>query len=282
MTQPYHLVAYCSPGGSTKDITKAIVNHIKDQGERAVRLDLTDASWREEAEKLWKENGPPACIWLGSPVYAQHIVPPAADFLGWLPDNPDSIPAVPFLTWGAVTSGIALYETGRRFRAKGYILAGAAKVVAEHSSMWRSDEPMGAGRPNEADRESMRRLVEDVLQKLPQDPVRPISLSALDYQPAWQYKEADEIDIEKVKSRHPGFYLREELCTQCGTCRDVCPAGAIELDSSPEIGDSCFLCNNCVRYCPEGAMEVDTSALEEHIRHMAGRFQEKPETRIFV
>jgi ferredoxin len=282
MSQSYHLIAYCSPGGSTKDIAKTILNHIKDQGARAERLDLTDSSWRQEAERLWKENGPPACIWLGSPVYAQHIVPPAVSFLKWLPDNPDSILAVPFVTWGAVTSGTALYETGRKLRAKGYLLAGAAKVVAEHSSLWRSDEPLGAARPNEADRQSIRQLVENVSEKLLQDPLRPISLSALDYQPAWQYREADQVDIEKAKARHPGFHLREELCTQCGTCRDICPAGAIELDSYPEIDDSCFLCNNCVRYCPEGAMQVDTSALEEHIHHMADRFREKTETRIFV
>ncbi len=282
MSQPYHLVAYCSPSGSTKDIAKTIVHQLKSRDATAKRLDLTDAGWREQAGQLWKKYGPPACIWLGSPVYAQHIVPPAAAFLDWLPDNPDSIPAVPFVTWGAVSSGVALYETGRRFRSKGYILAGAAKVVAEHSSMWRSEEPLGAARPAEADRSSIRELVQGVTQKLHQDPVRPISLSALDYQPSWLYREAEAIDIQKVKERHPGFRLHEERCVQCGTCRDVCPAGAIELNSYPEIGEECFLCHSCVRYCPEGAMQVDTSALEEHIRHMAERFPEKAETRIFV
>ena len=57
-------------------------------------------------------------------------------------------------------------------------------------------------------------------------------------------------------------------CVSCGTCRETCLAGAIELTSDgAHIDDSCKGCGRCVTMCPQQAItmsfdrEVDTVGL---------------------
>lgn len=45
-----------------------------------------------------------------------------------------------------------------------------------------------------------------------------------------------------------------KVCTRCGTCRDVCPVGAIkeQPDGSFRVDqDECIGCGTCVDACPE-------------------------------
>lgn len=69
--------------------------------------------------------------------------------------------------------------------------------------------------------------------------------------------------------------IQRGLCTVCGTCAGVCPAGAIdwvELDGElqPQLTGTCTSCGICTAACP-GA-DVDLPALE---RFVFGR--ERPE-----
>lgn len=46
-------------------------------------------------------------------------------------------------------------------------------------------------------------------------------------------------------------------CTLCGTCKDVCPFGAIEITKDGvDIGAACKSCGLCVKNCPEKAMTM--------------------------
>jgi len=45
-----------------------------------------------------------------------------------------------------------------------------------------------------------------------------------------------------------------KVCTQCGTCRDVCPTGAIKEGPGGALRvdyDECIGCGVCVESCPE-------------------------------
>lgn len=55
------------------------------------------------------------------------MVPPVEHFISSLPDQSENF-AVPFVTWGAVNSGVALHEMGVMLINKGFAILGAAKV----------------------------------------------------------------------------------------------------------------------------------------------------------
>lgn len=108
-----------------------------------------------------------------------------------------------------------------------------------------------------------------------------IGVEVLDYQTGSIKEFAQQMTMEKAKQMHPGYELDQELCTQCGTCRDNCPAGAISLDPVPVISADCFVCNNCARLCPEGAMTTDTSGKEKRILDMQQQFAEDKGIQLF-
>lgn len=52
------------------------------------------------------------------------------------------------------------------------------------------------------------------------------------------------------------------LCTECGSCAKVCPAGAISL-KDPKKTDSkkCISCMKCIRICRQNARSVNSLKL---------------------
>lgn len=276
-----HLVVFCSPNGSTRSVATVIAGRISQLGGRVRTFDLGRKDENEKAQRHCLNSVVPFCLWVGSPVYVDHPVPVVTRFITILPSNRDCL-AVPFVTWGGVNSGIALYEMGEMLVQKGYTLLGAAKVLAVHSSMWQSDRPLGAGHPDASDADAVRRLVERVHEKLSLRTVEPLPLKTLDYQPPAVRNEALKKSIAMAKQAYPPLVVDEERCTCCGDCAANCPAQAITLEPYPSIGEDCFMCLKCSRECPENAMPLDTSAAEERIRAMAAETNEPLSTRIFL
>lgn len=281
MSDMEHVIVYCSPAGTTRKAAEAVASRLRELGRAVTEFDLARTG-PGEIREAFLESGEPLCLWVGSPVYAQHPVPPVFDFLERLPGTSEERAAVPFATFGAVSSGVALPEMADRLAEKGYSAFAAAKVMAEHSSMWQSERPLGEGRPAERDLARMRELADRVVRKLDSGQWQALSRQQLDYQPEWLKEEAAAMNIERLKGVHPGYSLDEALCTQCGVCEESCPAGAIRLDPYPVRDETCFLCNNCARFCPEGAMTIDTAPLEKRISEKAQKTPEAKETALFL
>ncbi|HAK59236.1 MAG TPA: ferredoxin [Nitrospiraceae bacterium] len=56
-------------------------------------------------------------------------------------------------------------------------------------------------------------------------------------------------------------YWISDRCTGCGTCQDVCPTEAIQLeDGRAVITMDCIDCGSCIRFCPEGAIRMSVPA----------------------
>ena len=212
-----------------------------------------------------------------------HPVPPVMDFIGSLKETPGA-GAVPFVTYGAVNSGVALHDLGQALTEKGFHLWGAAKIPAPHSMMWRYDRPLGEGRPSEEDIERIRQLVEAVLEKIAQPGnAAPFNLEDLNYQSPKIQAAAKESGINALKQMLPPLALSEDDCTECGTCQDHCPTSNISLDPYPRFLDRCILCFNCVRVCPTEAITNDVfKMIEVQLRKRAETFGEGAETGIFL
>ena len=53
-------------------------------------------------------------------------------------------------------------------------------------------------------------------------------------------------------------FVDESLCIECGTCRKLCPYGAIELDPKPVFDmEKCYGCWSCYNHCPRKAIYTE-------------------------
>ncbi len=276
-------VFYCSPAGTTRHLGEVI-------GQTLAALSCPVESCvlgrdEERVKRLLREiaeSRERVCVFVGSPVYSSHALPLVMDLIDRLPRRPEAW-AVPFVTWGAASSGVALAEMGSALAGRGYLLPGAAKVVAVHSLMWEAASPAGAGHPDAADDKIVAQLVREVVSSLRTPDPEPLAVEVLSYQPPAAAAVLAPQNLEMAKQLLPPREVDEKLCTQCGVCVDNCPVAALDLDPFPVCDDSsCIVCFNCVRLCPERAFSVDLNPIFEHIRKRARTFMESPASVIFL
>jgi len=278
-THCQHLIVFSSPSGSTAQAALTLANTIAEKtGREPHRIDLGTVARKETPSPVITGD---VCLWIGSPVYAKHAVPPVTHFLNHLPKIERGF-AVPFVTWGGVSSGTALEEMAFYCQSKGYHLLGGAKVLATHSSLWRDQTPLGAGHPNTDDETLLGILADRVLSKL-ENPRSDSWLSPqlFAYQPPQERRASQAISIDTLRAHKAPLELNTELCTQCGICAMSCPAGAITLDPWPTIDAACFCCDMCRRWCPTGALQRSEDDPSPRLREMARIRGEKPGTRIW-
>ncbi len=284
MNFPETIIVYCSPNGTTKTAAERILKILKDKDVSVTIANLAD---REEtqnaAEKINKitEMGEKFLLFAGCPVYASRAIPPVMDFIENLPQAEGSY-AVPFITWGGVTKGFALYDLALALSAKGLKAIGGAEILAVHSMMWKSEEPVAKGHPSEEDLARTAEMVEKVLTKISNNEITEINYDKL--------KEGREGDVEKIMNRPfhmvrdnmPPKKINEELCNSCSICADVCPAHAIELSPYPEFNDNCIVCFACVKNCPEQAIEFPAEVIMEKVKGRAAKSIEESKTCIYA
>ncbi len=274
-------VVYCSPAGSTRHVSHIIVKKLQEMQIEVIECDLSKKF--SEASIITKINRGKnnACLFVGSPVYASHAIPPIMNFIARLPKN-SQMPVVPFVTWGGVTSGIALYEMGKALAGKAMNVVGGARILSRHSMMWQLEDPLGKNHPNETDDAMIREMIPRILDKLSAGGNGLIDLSTLAYYPEDIMAEMEKMTLKKTKLHMPKRKIDEDACTECKECSATCPTDAISFTPYPEFENNCIFCFNCVRLCPEDAIKVDFSKVEKRIRDRANRFKETPPSQIFI
>jgi ferredoxin len=275
------LLVYCSPAGSTAHVARVMRQKIAALGMPATMIDLGDTPDIDLVISQLFDADNNICIYIGSPVYAAHPVPPVMEFIARLPRVEIGF-SVPFVTWGAVTSGIALHEMGTALARKGFSILGAAKVLARHSMMWNVDAPLGVDHPNAGDDRMIETLIENMADKLRGNDPPAIALSVLDYQDKIVRAQMAQRSFEQAKGHFPQKRIVRERCTLCGLCVEGCPVDAIRLSDAPEIAPVCICCFNCVRLCPEEAIVADLKPIHDFIRARAESVGEDKCTRIFI
>lgn len=276
-----HGIVFFSPAGSTRLIAEVIEHHLRLRGCAPFLVDLGRGR-QASLEAVQAMVGAPCCIWLGSPVYCDHAVPLVHDFIEALPmASPESY-AIPFVTWGGVTSGLALLEMARHLRAKHHRPLAAAKILAVHSSMWRTDQPLGQGHPDEADLRQIAILVNKVCDALKQNACTPLDLEVLNYLSPSLRAQAGTKSLVAARAAMPPLAVDEQLCQRCGLCAGSCPVAAIELNPFPVIAQgACVLCLQCVRTCPHQAFPFNSDQVAARINAMAANSDEEKSTRFF-
>jgi ferredoxin/flavodoxin len=274
-------IVFSSPAGSTGLVAENINKCFSRHHIKVNMLDLGKGHDSSEIIDLIQAAGNKACLFIGSPVYRDVAVPPIVSFIDRLPTM-DAAMAVPFVTWGQACSGIALWQMGRALKQKGFSVVGAAKVLAVHSMMWQASSPAGQGHPDKSDLQEIEKFVETLLRRFETVDIKQLAPVTLDYQPP--------VRAEQIKNKLDAPWVNvpknvnTETCTQCGVCKDVCPAAAVDLNPYPRFNQICFDCFNCIRLCPEDAIEPARSMddIEAYIRERVRTINEKPHTQIFL
>lgn len=274
-------VIYCSPAGTTQHVAEVIGKTLVGLGHAAVMLNICDMKNAVAVKNQIKEIRQDSVLFIGSPVYAFHAVPPVMEFIEHLPGNGKGY-SVPFVTCGAVTSGIALHKMGTLLQEKGYPVIGAAKIVAAHSLMWQFSHPLGEGRPDAVDDQKVAEMVKKVAAKLKEPSISTVPLAALNYQPEDVYNTMAGLSIKAARQMLPQRQVLKDACTKCPVCSEICPVGTITLDPYPCFGETCILCYNCMRHCPEKAIAADFSPMENWLKQKAGEFSEDTQVKIFL
>ena len=204
------------------------------------------------------------------------------DFIRQLPKR-DGTYAVPFVTYGGVSSGTGLYEMASLLRQRGFSILGAAKVLAVHSMMWKFENPLGEGHPNDEDARMIMQLVKSVCDKMSRTgSIEALKLEKLNYQTQENQEIAKKRNLEALKKSLPSIKVNNDACTQCYICQENCPVQNITFNPFPQFGESCIFCFNCIRTCETGAIYNDVLGfIETEVKNRASAFAEPLETRIF-
>lgn len=276
-------IVYFSSAGSTHRVAEFIGDAAVAEAATVETFNLARPDQAANLEEVVKIIETKDCLVVGSPVYALHAVPIIMHFLEILP-NVNGKPAILFVTYGQVNSGTALHEMAQVLSSKGYRVAGAAKVLAQHSMLWQSENPLGQGHPDASDRGEIEQLVKAVFTKIkkPQN-AKFLLPEDLNYQPLKIQEIAPQRGIAALRQIIPPMKLDEEACTQCGICADNCPEQNIKLEPSPKFGDTCIFCFNCVRICEPAALSNDIfKFIEADLRKKANEFGEPARSRIWI
>ena len=186
----------------------------------------------------------PACtLGLGFPIAAFTTYPLVWDFIEKLPQAKGT-PAFAFATMAGM-SFCALGPLKRILLKKGYTPIGARQFVMP-SNLW----------IKKYHTKKTEKQIQKALAK-----ARKFANQIVDGRSQWiKFPLVPDLLFPLFMSRHvwrstPGYVkLDADKCTNCAQCLELCPAGAIQLNSDIRVTGKCQFCMRCVSYCPKEAL----------------------------
>lgn len=283
-------IFYTSPAGSTASIAQLVADTLEalplcKDGVRLVDLGAMKFLMEREKIALYLDEitqaGGEVLVCAGSPVYVGHALWPVQNLIEYLPASGGWF--LPFTTYGAISSGVALSDMGQAAARRTWKVAGAFSAPAVHSQMWRDRDPLGQGRPSSGETELIKAFLKDLGQSIAEGRALE-DLQSLDHPDPRVRKDFSAMHLGKAVEK--GFMADrviitegEKACTLCGTCARVCPLGAVEYGEVPLFTDRCVYCFDCVRLCPTDSMLVDMEPQHEKLRKKLEYRNEDPQLR---
>ena len=238
MLQSVHLIVF-SPTGSTRKLAEDLARNLSET------VTVSDLMTKDPVSL------PEAELYvLAAPVYGGRIPDYMAQRLQTL--RGDGRKAVVLAVYGNRHYDDALLEMQDILQARGFSVLGGAALIARHCMV----PELAAGRPDEQDREELRRFAHKLLDKL-----KAGDLSCPVLPGNRPYREGMKV-----------IYTPEsaEGCTACGSCARICPVEAIRMENGKAVTElsRCILCLACTVSCPQNARFVPPeklSGLREHL-----------------
>lgn len=229
-------LVYFSPTGATR---KTVMETARSIDLKSVSFDFS--VYREKKPTLKFARNDLALF--AFPVYYGRVPALFMEYLQNISGN--GTPAALIATYGCREYDDALLELKTEVESRGFKVIGAAAFPSEHSIV----PSIGARRPNKNDLKTIAEFGVELNRKI---------------------RKAETFDQTELQV--PGnspykkygknmLYPKAEanMCTLCGTCAKVCPAGAIPL-KDPKKTDTkkCIGCMKCIRVCRQNARSVNS------------------------
>lgn len=230
-------LATFSPTGTTETVVRAIADGL---GPAAIdHVDLT----RPEARRTPLHTSAKDLLVIAVPVYMGRVPALLYDWFSAL--RGDNTPAVCVVVYGNRAYENALLELTDRVTAQGFVPAGCAAYIGEHSFST-PDTPTAHGRPDHDDlrlaAEFGTRLRERLTAAGTPDDLPEVKVPGTT--PYGGVTELWNVDFIAVSDK----------CVGCGRCARICPMEAIDPEDSSTIDITrCITCCACLKQCPEGA-----------------------------
>lgn len=297
------LIITFSPAGSTLKIAKVLEEKLV-AAKNEVQIFNITCNKAMFKEGMFKETFAESIaahdvICIGSPVYEKHLEYYVQQTIKNLP-KPDSKwgkYAVPFVTYGGISSGAALKEADRLLRKSGRSVIAAMKIETSHivtkKLTTRVNEGMPGKEANPYIDELVKRISEIDLSSQPQ--VKRFS-KELNYH-TFKEKMLCTLMNERMlhKHKYPQFMVKFDKCTKCLSCTNSCPIQRIEVENDfPKMTGTkpgCIHCFSCVNSCPADAItfendEKDWSDIERILKLVSAdnsffQSMEKPRSAVY-
>ena len=231
-------VIFFSPTHTSEKIAKAI-----SKGLCAEQTPLTNLTLDRDDSPITISS---SVAIIAIPVYAGRVAPEALKRVKRLRGS--QTPTILVAVYGNRDYEDALVELWDVVTPLGLVPLAAGAFVGEHSYS-REGMPIAEGRPDATDLQKAENFGKECLKKLQNE--EPLSSFYVKGNRPYRY----------VGPSTPAAPICNDQCSQCGSCIDVCPTGAISQEASGSIitdVNLCIKCCACVKDCPMGARIFDT------------------------
>ena len=253
-----------SPSGNTLRAASMLREKLRERSAEVQLLDLTRRAdlfgvARPQAllEELLDEH---KLLCIGGPVYAHHLHYNVLRLIDSLPRPGGKFGrlAVPFVTYGTISSGVSLREAAAALRRSGRITPFAMKVEAFHCMSRLLSLKVGEGLPDERSLP----IIEDLANRIVtfrKETDLGCSPRSFDYQNRAAKIKARVLFRERLWQRriYPALVLDGTKCRRCATCVGACPVQRLKLsDGTLDIAGEpgCIHCGQCIAACATGAI----------------------------